>query len=36
MIVPALFNQISVLGFNNFPEDDPVVERLGAMIIESN
>ena len=35
MIVPALFNQISVLGYNNFPEDDPVVERLGAMIIES-
>lgn len=35
MLVPALFNQISVLGYNNFPEDDPVVERLGAMIIES-
>ena len=35
MIVPALFNQISVLGYNNFQEDDPTVERLGAMIVES-
>lgn len=35
MLIPALFNQINVIGFNSFSEDDPVVERLGAMIVES-
>jgi len=34
-IIPILFNQINVIGFTDFPENDPVVERLGAMIIES-
>ena len=35
MIVPVCLIKYRVIGFNSFPEDDPVVERLGAMIIES-
>jgi hypothetical protein len=34
-VIPTLFNQLSVLGFNGFDENDPIPERLGAMIVES-
>lgn len=35
MIVPTLFNQLAVIGFNNFEEPDPEADKLGALIVES-
>ena len=34
-IIPTLFNQLSVIGFNNFEDNDPLAEKLGALIVEA-
>lgn len=35
IIVPLLFNQISVIGFNNYDVDDPEYDKMVALLIEA-
>lgn len=35
MIIPMLFNQISMAGFNSLSHEDEDTEKLGALIVES-